>query len=1007
MPETGSEWAMRKNKIDLTNIAIAGFVFLFTQVVYIKTVAPTFSFWDCGEFIACAYIQGIAHPPGTPLYLLLGRIFSLLPLASDIALRINLLSAFSSAVAAVFAYLVLVRLVRLWHGENDGLYNRVIAYIGGITGALFAAFATTNWANAIEAEVYAPAMAIMLAIFWLALKTFDSDAERHTARIALLAFYLGLLGIGIHLTLYIIIPIVALFFIIKRESGWWPWVWVSLLIILELYLVFLTSSRPDEIPFYIPVVVVFTAFLFHFLQLKKVGIRHGVTLGLFLLALYPFYLVVINSVMMANKKSGAGETIKGLASLPFGWIGVLGLALWGGYWIYRYFSTRKSGTPEYSDLVLGIYGVAPVLLIILGIIFRGYVAFLGISAVAVALTGVVLWRNIHWSLLVAIGSISLIVLGFWQFVIGMAAGLVIIFLLGIFTRDRYWKTALAVIFLGLVGFSVHTYIPVRSALNPAIDENDPDQSLSALVGYLERKQYGSESMTSRMFVRRGEWQNQFGDYRRMGFWRFFKDQYGFRGAAFAIPLVLGLFGIWELMRRKSGLGLAFLALLLISTVGLVLYMNFADGTRQSPLTGQDYIEVRNRDYFFTPGFILFGMAIGLGIAGLLDLIRDTIKDKSSGWQKSVFTPACLLVLLPLVPLKINYHENDRSRNFMPYDYAYNLLSGCEKDAILITNGDNDTFPLWCIQEVYGVRKDVRVVNLSLANMDWYVKQMKNFRGVPMTWSDQQISDLRPFRTPDGKSFRIQDQVLDEIIAANRWQYPIHMTVNTPEENRRFRGNSLSEYLALEGMVFTLVKTRGLDQVNYEKTRRQYWEEYLYRGLADSTIYKDEATVRLVGNYAQGFMWLADTLRRAGDNEGALVHIYKGLEILPNNYDLLGYAVQLMGDMGRYDSMQVILRSLPEDRQSEILMHWGMVAGARKDYEKAIMAFKRVLEIYPEYVEGFQALAGTYYRMGDYFTLKKLATDWVARHPEDNDTRRLLIELDKIAPLVDSVMGADQ
>jgi len=163
-----------------------------------------------------------------------------------------------------------------------------------------------------------------------------------------------------------------------------------------------------------------------------------------------------------------------------------------------------------------------------------------------------------------------------------------------------WKSGLLIILAAILGFSVHLYIPIRSAHHPMINENNPSESLSAAIGYLDRKQYIRESMVERMFKRRGAWSNQLGDYRRMGFWHFFNQQWGMTGPWFVFLLIIGLFGLWEISRRRPKYGTAFVVLLLLSSIGLVLYMNFADGTRQHPTTGADYIEVRDRDYFFTP-----------------------------------------------------------------------------------------------------------------------------------------------------------------------------------------------------------------------------------------------------------------------------------------------------------------------------------------------------------------------------------------------------------------------
>ena len=149
---------------DRVNAALAAIVALISFIVYRVTVAPTLSFWDCGEFIACAHILGNPHPPGSPLFVLVGRFFDLLPIGSDVAFRINLLSVVSSTFTAMFAYLIIVRLVSSWYKESpDYRLGRIIAYAAGFLGAMFAAFSQTNWNNSVETEVYGLSMLLTLA----------------------------------------------------------------------------------------------------------------------------------------------------------------------------------------------------------------------------------------------------------------------------------------------------------------------------------------------------------------------------------------------------------------------------------------------------------------------------------------------------------------------------------------------------------------------------------------------------------------------------------------------------------------------------------------------------------------------------------------------------------------------------------------------------------------------------------------------------------------------------
>ena len=141
-----------KREFDRTNAILAALVFIGAFIVYAMTVQRSFSFWDCGEFIASAVILGIPHPPGSPLMVLLGRVFSIIPFVQDVSYRINYISVISSSITALFCYLVGVRLISsFFNGEKAHPLNRTIAYVGGISAGFFAAFSATNWGNSVEA----------------------------------------------------------------------------------------------------------------------------------------------------------------------------------------------------------------------------------------------------------------------------------------------------------------------------------------------------------------------------------------------------------------------------------------------------------------------------------------------------------------------------------------------------------------------------------------------------------------------------------------------------------------------------------------------------------------------------------------------------------------------------------------------------------------------------------------------------------------------------------------
>src|SRR4030095_13696089 len=275
---------------------------------------------------------------------------------------------------------------------------------------------------------------------------------------------------------------------------------------------------------------------------------------------------------------------------------------------------------------------------------------------------------------------------------------------------------------------------------------------------------------------------------------------------YGIPFLLGLFGLFYHFRKDWKLGLTFLWMFALMGIFTALFQR-----QQDP-------QPRERDYFYTGAFFVYSLWIGLGIMGILELLKESLQS-SSLKAGAVVVLALSTFLVPVNMFRTNFHYNNRNENKHPFDYAYNLLQGLDKDAIIITNGDNDTFPLWYIQTVEGYRTDVRVVNLSLSNTNWYVKELKNSMPfgalkVPISLKDEEIDRMGPiewgeFRNisvavppeayPDSirakgnppeklvwrmpfslqsgnvKAVRAQDLVVLDMIKTNNWKRPIYFS----------------------------------------------------------------------------------------------------------------------------------------------------------------------------------------------------------------------------------------
>jgi len=434
---------------------------------------------------------------------------------------------------------------------------------------------------------------------------------------------------------------------------------------------------------------------------------------------------------------------------------------------------------------------------------------------------------------------------------------------------------------------------------------------------------------------------------------------------------------------------------------LTLYMNFADGTRYDPQTGELIrLEVRERDYFWTPGFMFFAMIMGLGAGGLVQKSSEgleKIKFPQNISRLSLSILVIILVLLPVLPIKKGLKShNNRKGNYLPWDYAYNLLMSCDKDGIVFTNGDNDTFPLWFIQEVEKVRKDVRVVNLSLLNTDWYCLQLKNIMKVPISFTDEEIRRIRPIRTKDGKIFRVQDIMIDNILETNKWKYPVYFATTVSPENKVYKGELLDDHLLMEGMVYRVTRETGKFMVNANKMEELLFKVFKFRGVADTTVHKDENDYRLLANYSTSFLSLADTLRRTGKYEEAIKLAEWNLKLLPWDWRPYTFLVQLYGEQHQLQKVENILQQANKVQEKERLdlLYLTLASYYKRDgnENKALEIVKSLFDRNPSYKPALQFLLSYYYEKKDKNNMIAVLERWVRANPTDQNAVSLLNQI---------------
>jgi hypothetical protein len=277
-----------------------------------------------------------------------------------------------------------------------------------------------------------------------------------------------------------------------------------------------------------------------------------------------------------------------------------------------------------------------------------------------------------------------------------------------------------VIIAALVGISLnYIYLPIRAGQYPAINEGEPVGFFSqALSDVLNRVQYGKPPLMDRQASFIGQLAN---------FWQYYSWQYArdwgrFAGVATAIFTALGLSGLWSLWKNDRRAGVAGIALLGTLSLGLVFYMNFKYGFSQYPDQPSLPREVRERDYFFIGSFSVFGAFVALGLGALMQGIVDGLRDRGTSMAR--WAAATPVLALAFIPMAGNWVTASRAHETMARDFAYDMLQSVEPYGILITAGDNDTFPLWYAQEVEGIRQDVTLANLSLMNTEWHLRQLR-------------------------------------------------------------------------------------------------------------------------------------------------------------------------------------------------------------------------------------------------------------------------------------------
>jgi len=570
---------------------------------------------------------------------------------------------------------------------------------------------------------------------------------------------------------------------------------------------------------------------------------------------------------------------------------------------------------------------------------------------------------------------------------------------------------------GVIGITVQIFLLIRSQQLPAINEGAPN-TLHSWLEYLSRKQYGP----SDPFQRRAElwFQIQHMYLRYVGQqWHLIErlgqlDLSSFWVVAVnAVPFLLLFLGAWWNYKQDRKTFWFFLAVHVIMGPALIFYLNFTDH------------EVRERDYFFTNSYHFMAVWMGMGAAAVFDYLaraltgekvpastasraagargiagNEAVVDAAfeepalgglpgpASARAGIVLGGVALLGLSFLPVRDNWYEHDRSGFYIAHDYAYNMLVPLAQGAIVFTNGDNDTFPLWYIQEVENVRKDVRVVNLSLLNTAWYIKQLRDqVPHVPFSYTDAQLDALTPYQDPQtGKVVWVKDLAVQDIVKTNQWKRPLYLAVTVPDQM------GFEKRLTLEGLVFRMYPQETKQQLDVNKTLYNLYHVFQYGGLLDknraydTSVYKDENAYRLVQNYTAAHVQVAYQLQLDGKPKEAIRVLEDAVKISPDFPGLLEYLGRLYedtGNLGRAEQLYIEgVRRFPT--APEFHYHLGVIMYQTGRVDLGIAELRHAAELNQQYFDWFSALFTALWQTGRKAEAVDVLRTWARAHPEDRE-----------------------
>ncbi len=917
------------------NNLLGWFVFAIATTVYFLTLEPTASWWDCGEYIATAFKLQVGHPPGAPLFQLLGRFFSMFAMGNTehVALMVNAMSALSSSFTILFLFWTITMLARklmVPNTEVEMTHGQGLAVLGaGLVGALAYTFSDSFWFSAVEGEVYAMSSFFTAVVFWAILR-WEEVADRRTGYrwLLLISFIMGL-SIGVHLLNLLAIPAIVYVYYYKRYKtstrGFLLAGIVSLLILSVIMYVIIPGIvdlaggfelffvNSLGMPFnsgtiiYFLIIIGAIAYGLIYSRAKGKTVLNTALLALtFILIGYSsFFMLVIR----ANARTPINENApKDAISL----LSYLNREQYGTWPIFQgqYYNApvveHGDGNPVYvKDNAKGKYvikddrkGTVPVYDSRFTTVFPR------------------MWSDQkpeHIRLYKLFGDVK-----------------------GIPIRVTNSNGESEVVYKPTFGENLRFFFTYQVS----------HMYLRYFMWNFAGRQNDIESQGE---INHGNWISGIGfiDAMRLGDQSNLPDSMRnpARATFFFLPFILGILGfVFQLNRNNKDTWVV--ALLFIMTgFAIIIYLN------QQPL------QPRERDYAYAGSFYAFSIWIGLGVLALYNGLQKVMSNKT---MAAGIVTVVSLVAVPVLMVSQGWEGHNRSGKYAARDFARMYLESCAPNAILFTNGDNDTFPLWYVQEVEGIRTDVRVVNYMLSSGDWYVDQMGrkvyNSDKLPLTidqdfynkkgnyvpvferldtaelreaiqfikdqskaskvplqngdWIDylpakhltyqvdidaviqsgtvdaqdrDKIVDVIQWDLTQGGLFR-NDLMLLDLIATNNWSRPIYFA----NPNSISKVLNVDQFCHLEGVVYRfkpIPAAEYMKRVGGVDADRSYevlmHKDARWGRLNEKDVVVDRESSRNSGMAKQNYIRLAQALINQGKNDSAVAVMDKGLEFFPN------------------------------------------------------------------------------------------------------------------------------